>query len=79
LASMTPKLANALGRFSPTRAVANALLHIQPERTLPEFADSTFRSRVKRRQTTGSKCDAEVSRDFVHRVPPFAGHGADAE
>lgn len=46
LASMTPGLANALGRFPLTRAVANAVLHIQPERKFPEFATSTFRSRV---------------------------------
>ena len=49
LASFAPRLANALGRFPPARGLANALLHIQPERTLPAFADSTFRSRLKKR------------------------------
>ena len=47
MASFTPRLANALGRFPVTRGIANALLHIEPSRKLPEFATSTFRSRVK--------------------------------
>ena len=49
LASKTPRLANALGRFPPTRAIANALLHLQPERKLPEFAHATFRARIAAR------------------------------
>ena len=46
LASRTPRLANALGRFPLTRSLANNLLHIHPSRRLPEFATTTFRSRA---------------------------------
>jgi Fe-S oxidoreductase len=49
LASLAPGLANAFGRFPLTRGIANALLHIEPSRKLPEFASSTFRARIKRR------------------------------
>jgi FAD/FMN-containing dehydrogenase/Fe-S oxidoreductase len=48
LASFTPRLANTLGKFGPIRALTNALLHLEPSRTLPEFAASTFRSRLKK-------------------------------
>ena len=44
MASHTPRLANALGRFPLTAGFAKGLLHIAPERRLPEFATSTFRS-----------------------------------
>ena len=54
LASLAPGVANAIGRLGPARAAANALLHLQPERTLPEFAASTFRARMKRRATVAS-------------------------
>src|SRR5207244_7085017 len=54
LASLAPGVANAIGRLSPARAVANALLHLQPERQLPEFAPQTFRARIKRRVTVAS-------------------------
>jgi Fe-S oxidoreductase len=47
MASLAPRLANALGRLPLTRGIANTLLHLQPERKLPEFASATFRSRVK--------------------------------
>ena len=53
IASHTPRLANALGRFPLTAGIANSLLHIRPERKLPEFATSTFRARVRRRQGRG--------------------------
>jgi Fe-S oxidoreductase len=51
LASLTPRLANALGRFGPTSALAKSLLHIAPERRLPEFSTATFRSRISGRKT----------------------------
>jgi FAD/FMN-containing dehydrogenase/Fe-S oxidoreductase len=54
LASNTPGLANAFARFPLTRVVANALLHLQPERKLPEFAPSTFRARLAQRRRAGS-------------------------
>lgn len=47
MASRTPRLANALGRFPLTAGAAKRLLHIAPERRLPEFAPSTFQARVK--------------------------------
>jgi Fe-S oxidoreductase/FAD/FMN-containing dehydrogenase len=50
LASLTPRLANALGRFPLTRRMANGLLHIHPSRALPEFAASTFRARAATRR-----------------------------
>ena len=46
MASHTPRLANALGRLPVTAGLAKSLLHIAPERKLPEFATSTFRARV---------------------------------
>jgi FAD/FMN-containing dehydrogenase/Fe-S oxidoreductase len=49
MASRTPRLANALGRFPVTAGIAKSLLHIAPQRHLPQFATSTFRSRIHRR------------------------------
>ncbi len=46
LASHAPRLANALGRFGPSRSLAASLLHIHPSRRLPEFATKTFRARA---------------------------------
>jgi FAD/FMN-containing dehydrogenase/Fe-S oxidoreductase len=46
MASHTPRLANALGRFPVTAGIAKRLLHIAPERKLPEFATRTFRDRI---------------------------------
>jgi len=46
LGSHTPRLANVLGRFALTRGIANSVLHIAPERKLPEFATRTFRARL---------------------------------
>jgi Fe-S oxidoreductase/FAD/FMN-containing dehydrogenase len=46
MASYTPRLANALGRFGPARGLAGSLLHIHPSRRLPEFATTTFRGRA---------------------------------
>jgi Fe-S oxidoreductase len=51
MASRTPRLANALGRFPPTAGMAKSLLHIAPQRTFPEFAASTFRARIRARET----------------------------
>ena len=50
LASLTPRLANALARSPLARGVANALLHLPSERKLPEFAHSTFRALMNRRE-----------------------------
>jgi FAD/FMN-containing dehydrogenase/Fe-S oxidoreductase len=50
IASYTPRLANTLGRFPLTAGFAKRMLHIAPQRTLPEFAPSTFRSRIKARR-----------------------------
>ncbi len=47
MASYAPGLANAMGRFPLTRAIAGSLLHLAPQRKLPEFASSTFRQRVR--------------------------------
>src|SRR5205085_225020 len=47
LASNAPALANALARFPITRSALGALLHLQPERTLPELAAQTFRARIR--------------------------------
>ena len=46
MASLTPRIANALGRFGPTAGLAKSLLHIAPQRKLPEFATRTFRARA---------------------------------
>ena len=57
-ASLAPRLANALGRSPLTRSIANTLLHLPPERTLPEFASTTFRSRVKGRRAASGRSGA---------------------
>src|SRR5688572_16673002 len=54
MASRTPRLANALGRFPLTAGIAKSLLHIAPQRHLPQFATTTFRSRIKGRTGTGA-------------------------
>jgi FAD/FMN-containing dehydrogenase/Fe-S oxidoreductase len=54
LASHTPRLANALGSFPLTAGLAKSLLHIAPQRGLPQFATTTFRSRVRGRTGTGT-------------------------
>jgi FAD/FMN-containing dehydrogenase/Fe-S oxidoreductase len=46
LASHTPHLANAFGRFPMTAGLVKRVLHIAPQRQLPEFATSTFRARA---------------------------------
>jgi Fe-S oxidoreductase/FAD/FMN-containing dehydrogenase len=46
LASHAPRVANVLGRFPVTRRLASSLLHIHPSRRLPEFATTTFVTRV---------------------------------
>jgi Fe-S oxidoreductase/FAD/FMN-containing dehydrogenase len=51
MASYTPRLANALGRFSLTAGLAKGVLHIAPQRRLPQFATSTFRKRSAGRKT----------------------------
>jgi len=48
VASNAPALANALARFPITRSAVGALLHLQPERKLPELAARTFRNRISR-------------------------------
>jgi FAD/FMN-containing dehydrogenase/Fe-S oxidoreductase len=54
MASRTPRLANAFGRFPLTAALAKKVLHIAPQRKLPEFAMQTFLARVKARTGTGT-------------------------
>ncbi len=51
MASRTPRLANALGRFPLTAGLAKGLLHIAPQRKLPEFATRTFRTRAAGQMT----------------------------
>ena len=53
MASHTPRLANALGSFPLTSGIAKSLLHIAPQRHLPQFATSTFRARVRNFQGRG--------------------------
>jgi FAD/FMN-containing dehydrogenase/Fe-S oxidoreductase len=53
IASRTPRLANALGRFPLTAGLAKRVLHIAPQRTLPEFATRTFRARAADLQRRG--------------------------
>jgi Fe-S oxidoreductase/FAD/FMN-containing dehydrogenase len=49
MASHAPRLANALARFPLTAGIAKSLLHVAPQRRLPEFATTTFRARIARR------------------------------
>ncbi|HET9468453.1 MAG TPA: FAD-binding and (Fe-S)-binding domain-containing protein [Vicinamibacterales bacterium] len=60
MASHTPRLANALGRFPLTAGLAKSVLHIAPQRKLPEFARTTFRSRIAKRDV-GKR---DVGRNF---------------
>ena len=53
MASHTPRLANALGRFPLTAGMAKSLLHIAPQRSLPKFATTTFRARAADLQRRG--------------------------
>jgi FAD/FMN-containing dehydrogenase/Fe-S oxidoreductase len=53
LASVLPGVANAVGRLPLIRALTNRLLHIAPQRTLPEFAAITFRDQLRRRPKGG--------------------------
>jgi FAD/FMN-containing dehydrogenase/Fe-S oxidoreductase len=53
IASLTPRLANALGRFPLTAGLAKSLLHIAPQRHLPQFATRTFRARAADLQRRG--------------------------
>jgi FAD/FMN-containing dehydrogenase/Fe-S oxidoreductase len=46
MASHTPRLANTLARLPLTAGLAKRMLHIAPERQLPELATSTFRARA---------------------------------
>jgi FAD/FMN-containing dehydrogenase/Fe-S oxidoreductase len=65
MASRTPRLANALGRFPLTAGVAKSLLHIAPQRKLPEFATSTFRARavdLQRRRRTEAPAGASEAK-----------------
>ncbi len=48
MASRAPGVANAFARSTLTSGFAKSLLHIHPNRTLPQFATSTFRERAKR-------------------------------
>jgi Fe-S oxidoreductase len=50
IASHTPRLANAIGRSALTAGLVKRVLHIAPERSLPEFATGTFRARAAKLQ-----------------------------
>jgi FAD/FMN-containing dehydrogenase/Fe-S oxidoreductase len=56
LASHAPALVNALARFPLTSAIAKSVLHIHPNRKLPEFAASTFQEAMRRQDR--SRADA---------------------
>ena len=82
MASHTPRLANALGRFPLTRSLAKACCTSQPQRRLPEFATSTFRARAadlqRRRRAEARRCSGTKPRDcvtvgrHVHELLPAA-------
>ena len=76
MASLTPRLANALGRFGPTANLAKSLLHIAPQRTLPEFATSTFRTRVARRSTGSGKPVLLWADTFTNYFQPHIAEAA---
>jgi FAD/FMN-containing dehydrogenase/Fe-S oxidoreductase len=74
MASRMPKLANALGRFPPARGLANALLHVHPERRLPEFAQSTFRARVRTRSSAAAPSSAAAKEDVLLWADTFTNY-----
>jgi Fe-S oxidoreductase len=76
MASLTPRLANALGRFGPTARLAKSLLHIAPQRTLPEFANSTFRARVSGRKTGGGAAVLLWADTFTNYFQPHIAEAA---
>jgi FAD/FMN-containing dehydrogenase/Fe-S oxidoreductase len=78
LASRTPRLANALGRAGPTRALANRLLGLHPLRRLPEVARTTFRDRVAgRAPPPGTHGDVLLWADtFTNYFQPYVAEAA---
>jgi FAD/FMN-containing dehydrogenase/Fe-S oxidoreductase len=76
MASLTPRFANALGRFGPTASLAKSLLHIAPQRKLPEFATSTFRARVSGRKTGGGAPVLLWTDTFTNYFQPYVAEAA---
>lgn len=52
LASLAPSLANWLSNLAPLRAIANSVLNLAPQRTLPSFAPSLYRWFAARNEVT---------------------------
>jgi FAD/FMN-containing dehydrogenase/Fe-S oxidoreductase len=80
IAALTPRLVNAVNRLPLTRGMINALLHLEPSRTLPEFATSTFRSRLKKQAARASRAsgpDVVLWADtFTNYFQPRIGEAA---
>jgi Fe-S oxidoreductase len=77
MASRTPRLANALGRFPVTAGIAKRVLHIARQRTLPEFATKTFRARaanIHRRDRARSGGTAGNGRDVLLWADTFTNY-----
>ena len=73
MASRTPGVANAFARFPLTSGLAKSLLHIHPNRSLPQFAARTFRQWYARRSSVGH---SEVGRNFSSAGAGSAPRGA---
>jgi FAD/FMN-containing dehydrogenase/Fe-S oxidoreductase len=76
MASRTPRIANALGRFPVTAGLAKSLLHIAPERKLPQFATSTFRARAAQLPSRGHADVLLWADTFTNYFQPHIGESA---
>jgi FAD/FMN-containing dehydrogenase/Fe-S oxidoreductase len=76
IASHTPRLANAFGHFPVTAGLAKRMLHIAPQRSLPEFALSTFRKRIAGRTTGGGRPVLLWADTFTNYFQPHIAEAA---
>ena len=74
MASRAPWLANALGRFPLARGIANAALHLPPERKLPEFAATTFQSRARTKSAEAAGGSRAAKADVLLWADTFTNY-----
>lgn len=55
LASLTPEWANRIARFRPVRALANRVMNLHPNRSLPTFSPSLYRWFHRKQPRTSEK------------------------
>jgi FAD/FMN-containing dehydrogenase/Fe-S oxidoreductase len=65
IASHMSAVANGLAHFPLTSAITKRVLHIHPNRRLPEFARRTFRDRLKRRSLAEAAPQSDAAKADV--------------